>query len=408
MQTHAVQLVVEEGVAIDTPDDASASDVRPPDVSSATSPKGRPLREALTTIERAASSIRIVPVLMVVGALWWGQAVLIPLLVGVLISYALEPPVAQLETWRIPRAVGAPLLLGALAVGIGGTIYMLRGEAVAFGNRIPDAAHKVAAAINGTRSDTPWPVAKLQQAASELENAAATNRQPRAKDDVTPVRVEEPTFKWRDWLWQGSHGALDVGGQLIVIVFLVYYLLVAGDMYKRKLVHIVGPSMSDKKMTVHILAEIDRQIAQFLWSRIMISGTVGAAIWMAFRLLGLEEAGIWGVLSAFLFTVPFVGPALVFVGAGIAGFVQFGTAGMAGAAAGSVAAIAAIEGNVLTPLLMSRVGEMNPAAVFVSLLFWGWIWGIWGLLLAVPITAAIKSVCERVEDLRAFAELLKA
>jgi predicted PurR-regulated permease PerM len=86
---------------------------------------------------------------------------------------------------------------------------------------------------------------------------------------------------------------------------------------------------------------------------------------------------------------------------------QFHSLGMAGAAAGTCAAIGMIEGNVLTPLLMSRAGEMNPVAVFVSLLFWGWLWGVWGLLLAVPITAAVKAVCERVDDFNAFAELLK-
>lgn len=86
----------------------------------------------------------------------------------------------------------------------------------------------------------------------------------------------------------------------------------------------------------------------------------------------------------------------------------FGTLGMTAAAAGVASIIAALEGYVLTPLLMSRVGEMNAVAVFISLTFWGWIWGIWGLLLAVLITAAIKAVCERVDDLRPFAELLSA
>jgi predicted PurR-regulated permease PerM len=181
--------------------------------------------------------------------------------------------------------------------------------------------------------------------------------------------------------------------------------MASGDLYKRKLLRIVGPSMSEKKTTIHILTEIDRQIAQFLWARIAISVAVGSAMWVAFRLLGLEDAGVWGVLSGLLFGVPIAGPLLVIVGAGLAGFVQFG---MTAAAAGVASIIAALEGYVLTPVLMSRVGEMNAVAVFISLMFWGWIWGIWGLLLAVPMTAAIKAICERVDDLQPFAELLKA
>jgi len=124
-------------------------------------------------------------------------------------------------------------------------------------------------------------------------------------------------------------------------------------------------------------------------------------------MLGIENAGVWGVISGLVFAVPIVGPLLVIAAAGVAGFVQFGTLAMAGAAASLTAVIAVIEGYVLTPLLMSRVGEMNAVAVFVSLIFWGWLWGIWGLLLAVPITAALKAICERVDGMEAFAELLK-
>jgi predicted PurR-regulated permease PerM len=199
---------------------------------------------------------------------------------------------------------------------------------------------------------------------------------------------------------------MEFAGQMFVVLCLVYYLLAAGDLYKRKLVRIV-PTLSDKKATVEILAEIDRQIERFLLARVVISAFVGVVIWIAFHLLGVEEAGIWGVLSAVLFAVPFLGPTLVVIAAALAGFVQFGSVGMAGGVGGLCVVVAAVEGNVLAPWLMSRVGEMNAVAVFVSLLFWGWIWGAWGLLLAVPITAAAKAVCERIPNLFAFAELLK-
>jgi predicted PurR-regulated permease PerM len=167
------------------------------------------------------------------------------------------------------------------------------------------------------------------------------------------------------------------------------------------------PTLSDKKITVEILAEIDRQIERFLLARVVISLICGVAVWLAFHLAGLEEAGVWGVLAAVLYAIPIVGPTVVVVGAAVAAFVQFGSLGMAAAVGGIGVAIGALEGNVLTPWLMSRVGEMNAVAVFVSLLFWGWIWGVWGLLLAVPITAAVKAICERVPDFNAVAELLK-
>jgi len=128
---------------------------------------------------------------------------------------------------------------------------------------------------------------------------------------------------------------------------------------------------------------------------------------VTFHFAGMQQAGVWGVISAVLFTIPIVGPTLFTVLAALAAFVQFGTIAAVSGIVVLCLVISAIEGNVLTPWLMSRAGEMNGAAVFVSLLFWGWIWGGWGLLLAVPITASIKAVCERVPDLSAFAEILK-
>jgi len=106
--------------------------------------------------------------------------------------------------------------------------------------------------------------------------------------------------------------------------------------------------------------------------------------------------------------IPLIGPTAIVVGSAIAAFMQFGSVGMVAAVTGVTVTIGALEGNLLTPWLMSRFGEMNAVAVFVSLLFWGWIWGAWGLLLAVPITAVAKAICERIPEFNAFAELLKA
>jgi predicted PurR-regulated permease PerM len=167
------------------------------------------------------------------------------------------------------------------------------------------------------------------------------------------------------------------------------------------------PTLADRKVTVGILDEINRQIERFLVARVLISLIVGVAVWLSFRLMGVEEAGIWGVISAVLYAVPIVGPTIVVVGAAIAAFVQFRSLEMTAAVAGVSVVIGALEGNVLTPWLMSRAGDMNAGAVFVSLMFWGWIWGVWGLLLAVPIMAAVKATCEKIPEFQNVAELLK-
>jgi predicted PurR-regulated permease PerM len=356
--------------------------------------------------ERLLAYVGVLVGLAVVVVLWWGRAVWVPLVLSVLISYALEPVVAFLGRHGVRRALGVPLLLVALSITFGSGAYLLRGEAGDFINGLPNTAHTLAEAIRGLTRGGPGTVSKVQAAARELESAASGAVTRGTREGVTAVRIEQPTFRWSEWLWQGSYGALAFVGQMFAVVCLVYYLLAAGDMYKRKLVRIV-PTLSHKKVTLDILAEIDRQIERFLLARVVISVIVGIMIWISFGLLGLNQAGVWGVLSAVLFAIPIVGPILLVGAAAAAAFVQFGSLGMVVGVAGTSVAVGALEGNVLTPWLMSRAGEMNAVAVFVSLLFWGWLWGAWGLLLAVPITAALKAVCERVPDFSAVAELLK-
>jgi predicted PurR-regulated permease PerM len=359
----------------------------------------------VAAVEGFPQSFRVISTLAVLGALWWAQAVLIPVVLSVLISYALEPFVVRLEAWHVRRAVAALLLMVALSFTLALTAYSLRGEAVDFANRIPVAAHTVSQAIrDGSRGST-GTVARVKKAVQELA-AAAGEADKMPNDGAAKVQLEEPAFKWSEWLWQGSRSATELGWQIFAVMCLSYSLLAAGDLYRRKIVRML-PTFSEKRITVQILTEIDRQIERFLIARATISVIVGVAVWMAFRTLGLKEAGVWGVLSAVLFAVPIAGPTALVVAAAVAGFVQSGSINIAALIGGVSAGIGVLEGYVLTPWLMRRVGDMNTVAIFVSLLFWGWIWGIWGLLLAVPITAAIKAVCERMPECSAVAELLK-
>jgi predicted PurR-regulated permease PerM len=351
---------------------------------------------------------QIIVVFGVVAALWFGRIVLIPLVLSALLSFALEPFVARLESWRVPRPLGVPFVLGAVLCLCVGGVYGLRGEAAAFIERLPQGAHVVATTIQRATRGRPNTVSKVQQAAQELEKAAsaATAGSARRQDGVTAVRIEEPAFRWSDWLWQGWQGAVELMAQSIVVFCLVYYLLIVGDLYKRKLVRMV-PTLSERKVAVGILDEINRQIERFLVARAAISAIVGVAVWLSFRLVGVQDAGVWGVLSAVLYAIPFLGPTIVVIGSAIAAFVQFGTPEPTAVVAAISLAIGIIEGNVLTPWLMSRAGDMNAGAVFVSLMFWGWLWGIWGLLLAVPITASLKATWERIPEWEPWAELLK-
>ena len=206
-------------------------------------------------------------------------------------------------------------------------------------------------------------------------------------------------------MW-GYTGIAAAVGQLVLILFLAYFLLASGDLYRRKLLKIVGPSLSKKKITLQILLEIDRQIEMFLIMEVFTSIIVAVATWLAFRALGVEQAALWGILAGVFNSIPYFGPVLVSGGTAVVAFMQFGNIHMAFIVSGVSLAITSLEGFLLTPWLTSRAARMNAVAIFVGLLFWGWVWNVWGMLLAVPMLMVLKAIGDHVEDFHALGELL--
>ena len=192
-----------------------------------------------------------------------------------------------------------------------------------------------------------------------------------------------------------------------MILFLVYFLLVTGDLYKRKLVKIAGPTLSQKKITVQILDEINQQIESFIRVQVFTSFLVAVATGLALWWFGVEQFVVWGLLAGIFNSIPYLGPILVTGGLGVVAFMQFDDVREDDStSAASTLAITSLEGFLLTPTLMGRAAQMNPVAIFVGLLFWSWIWGVWGTVLAVPMLMMLKAICDHVEDLQPIGELL--
>lgn len=353
-------------------------------------------------------ALTVIAVLLGVAGLYFARPVLIPIVFALLISYALDPVVTTLTRWRIPRGAAATLLLLGLVVGAGWLGYSLRSDATALVEELPRVAERLRGSMRQLGSPGgSGPVAKVQQAATTLESAAAEATRPTpAPRGVTKVQIEQPPIKVSDMLVSGSLGVVELVAQAVVVLFLSLYLLASGDLFKRKLVSLAGPTLSEKKLAVRILNAVDRQVAAFLLIRFVISAIVAIATWLGLTAIGLQQAGLWGILAGALNVVPYLGPTAVTVGIGLAGFVQFGNLKMAALAAGISVVVGVLEGYLLTPWLTSRAARMNAVAVFLGLLFWGWVWGLPGLLLAVPLVMILKSVCDRVEELRPIGELL--
>jgi predicted PurR-regulated permease PerM len=357
-------------------------------------------------VDVRSAALTTLAVLALVMLLQYAQAMIIPIVLGILGSYALGPLVGRLERMHVPRAIGAALVLVVVVGASGWVLYGLRSEASAIVEQLPQAARRVREVLEDGRPRATNAIKQVQKAASELERAANAAAPPPPSQGVTRVQVESPPFALSDYLVWGSLGIATAVGQGVLILFLIYFLLASGDLYRRKMVKIVGPSLSKKKITVQILAEIDSQIERFLLVQALTSILVAIATWLAFRALGMPQAGVWGLLAGIFNSIPYFGPVIVTGGTMVAGLMQFGSFRMALLAALVALVITSVEGFVLTPWLTSRAARMNAVAIFVGLLFWGWVWNVWGMLLAVPMLMVLKAVCDHVEDFNGVGELL--
>lgn len=353
-------------------------------------------------------ALLILTTIAVVYTLDWAQSFVVTLLLGILLSYTLNPLVAWLEHIKIPRIIGATIVILAVICSIIFSAYALRGQIQSIIAKLPDAASKLSTALASRPGDPLTNMQKVQIAATQVESAASSVQASTTSGKKPAVRVviQEPKFKLGDFLWQGSLGVFGFIGETMTMIFLAYFMLLSGDSFKRKLVRLTGPTLTQKKITVHILEDINNSIQRYLFMLLVTNISVGVCMWIAFRMMGLENAGAWAVWAGFMHLIPYFGPVATAVATGMAAYMQFNSLITALLVAGVVMLIATIIGIFITTWMTGRIAKMNSAAVFISLLFFAWLWGIWGMLLGIPIVVIIKVVSERIEQLQPLAELL--
>lgn len=390
----------------------SPSDVTSFDEVSVREPSPHDVNEASSTLRTPiniqTASIGLLAVFATVFVLQWGSAVWIPLMISVMISYALSPLVDRMQKWHIPRALAAGIILISIVGGFGALLYSLIDDANELIRTLPEAAKNFRDVIRAEQGATEGPIEKVQDAAAQIEKTARETvaAAPAPSTGVMRVQIEEPKFEIKDYFWHGTMGLAGFIGQTGIVCFLVYFLLASGDTFRRKLAKIAGPTLTKKKITLQVLNEITVLIQRYLLVQLFTSVLVGVVSWFAFEWIGLEHAALWGIAAGVLNSVPYVGPVIVTGGTSLVALLQFGTVDMALLVGGVSLLITSLEGYLLTPWLTGRASRMSPVVVFVSVLFWGWLWGVWGLLLGVPIVMIVKSICDHVEDLKPIGELL--
>jgi predicted PurR-regulated permease PerM len=353
------------------------------------------------------TALTILTVLASVFAIQWARPVLVPILLGILISYALDPIVRRLVSWRVPRGLAAVVVFLATLAMIATLAYSLSHQLAAAADRLPAAAQEFREAIEERFRGEPGAVAKVQQAANELQKLSGAEAGTPPAAQVQTVAIQKTPFDFGAYLWQSSLSLTTFAADMVVVLFIALYLLLAGDTFRRRFVEIAGPTLTRKRITLQILDAVDLQISRYLFVRLLISIIVGVGTFVAFWAIGLSQPAVWGLAAGVLNVIPYLGPAAVAVAASLAAFIEFHTFSMVALTGALAVAVACIEAYAITPWLTSRTAEMNPAAVFIGLVFWGWVWGVPGLFLAVPIIMVLKSVGDHVEALQPLATLLK-
>jgi predicted PurR-regulated permease PerM len=323
--------------------------------------------------------------------------------VGFVLAYALRPAVELLAALRLPRRLAAFLAVGAALSTVALGIYSLSDDAMRLVETLPKAARTVRMAIQDAPREKPKAISNVREAAREIDKAAAeASGQPVA----APLASPSPGTRMQEYLVAKGVSVAAVLVQVFFAALLAWYLLGEGDTFKRKMLRLVGPSLSRKKITARILDDIDRSVQRQVFMMFVVNALIGVATTICFAALGVEQAILWGVVSALLHFVPYVGQAIVTVASGAAAYLQFANVGGAIGVAAATLAISLGVGTLFATWLQSRASRVNQTVLFVAILFFGWLWGAWGLVLAAPLVAMVKSVCDHVEAFQPAGEFL--
>jgi predicted PurR-regulated permease PerM len=327
--------------------------------------------------------------------LYFARSLILPIVLALLLSFLLAPIVRALKRIYIPEALGAGLVILALLGAVSLGVYRLSGPAATWIERAPEGLERVERRIRQIRR----PVEEVREAAEQVERqveriAGGDGRQPQQ------VELRGQTLTAIVLSRTGSF----IGGAVVMIV-LLYFLLASGDLFLRKLVRVL-PRLEDKKRAIEIARQTERHVSTYLSTVTLINVALGVVVWFVMRLVGMPNPVLWGVTAGLLNFVPYLG-ALVTVGVlALVSILTFEELGRALVAPLLFLGINAIEGYFFTPMLLGRRLTLNPVVIFLGLILWGWMWGIAGALLAVPILATFKILCDHIEPLAPVGEFL--
>jgi predicted PurR-regulated permease PerM len=330
-------------------------------------------------------------VLAVFYTLHLAQAFFLPVVLAILLDFLLSPLVRALRRVGLPEPAGAGIVVLGLVAALGLGIYYLSGPTARYIALAPQSIEQVRDRIGSMRGS----MAQVTEAAEQVERATDVG-----ESDAPEVEIKGPSLTRQ--LFGGTTAFLSAA---TVIIFLTYFLLAVGDLFLQKLVAVL-PQFKDKRVAVTIMRETEAQISLYLFTTTLINIGVGVVTGIVMYLLGMPNAVLWGVVAMVLNFVPYVGAVTNMVLLGLAAFVTFEDTGRALLVPGAFLVLNLIESNLVTPMIYGNRMRLNTVALFIGLVFWWYIWGVAGAILAVPMMAAFKIACDHIESLSPIGEFL--
>lgn len=331
--------------------------------------------------------------LAAIAALKIGSALVLPIVVSIMFAFLLGPPVRWFRRRGLPDAVGAGILVFGTVILLCTSLYFLAEPATEWMARAPKTMDQVERKLKRMSR----PLATIQATASKVEEVTTPEG---GNGDPQKVQLAKPGLVSRI-----SGSTASFLGAFLTVIFLTYFLLAAGTLFRQKLVEVL-PGRYERSHVLEALAEIEVQMSRYIFLTTLINTVVGLLTWAALQAIGMPNAALWGAIAGILNYIPYVGALATLVLIGVAGLVSFDTSQVALLSMGAFFVINMIESNLATPMILGRRLPLNAVALFVGLLFWGWIWGVTGAVLAVPLTVMVKVVCDHIEALQPLATFL--
>lgn len=351
---------------------------------------------------RAEAALMVLAVLAVIAAAKFAQDFVIPVVLGIFGAYALRPLVLALRSMHVPEALAVGIVMAGLLMSLFGIGYALREQAVSALADLPQAAHtlrlRVRDFVNDGKASS---ISQVKKAAAELKKAAS---EVSGSPVAAPPAPAGPDLI--DRLASNGVNALGVLGTAGVALAVTLFLLASGDTFRRKLMHVAGNTLAERRITLQILDEIDNQIQRYMLVMFATNVALGFVLWGLYAALGVERPALWATAAAVLHAIPYLGVVMVLVMMAAVAMLQFGTMGLILTTLGLTALAATAIGLFLQNWLQGRASRMNPVAVFVSVLFFGWLWGGWGLLVGAPLIAIVRTIASRIAALSSLDEFL--